>query len=55
MASTHVNMPVSRVMKKVTMVVHVTGVRTWRVRLWLGTQLMRLAALTMGCGFEVKK
>jgi len=32
----------------------VTGIKTWKVRIWLGTQMMKLAALTMGCNIEVK-
>jgi hypothetical protein len=54
MADTSVNIPVSRVMHKITMQVNVTGMKTWRVRMWLGVQTMKLAALIMGCNIEVK-
>lgn len=54
MADTSVNVPVSRVMHKITMQVNVTGMHTWRVRMWLGIQTLKLAALIMGCAIEVK-
>lgn len=46
-------LPMSHVMKRTTLVVTLTGIRTWKVRLWLATHLMKLAARTLGCGFRV--
>jgi hypothetical protein len=37
-------------MRQVTLVVNVTGIRTWKLRLWLGLRLFRLAAFVAGCG-----
>lgn len=48
-----VNVPVQSVMRNITLHVNVTGVQTWRVRMWLGLQFIKLAAFTMGCGIEV--
>jgi len=47
------NIPVSSVMRNVTMHVTVSGVRTLRVRLWLAVWILRLAALVAGCGIRV--
>jgi hypothetical protein len=44
--------PIAAVTKDITMHVEVTGVRVWRVRLWLWIQLLRLAALVAGVGIQ---
>lgn len=44
--------PAGHAMRHVTIRVDVTGVRTWRVRLWLGGLVLRLAARVMGCGIR---
>ncbi len=44
--------PVAHAMRTMTLRVDVTGVRTWRVRLWLGGLLLQLAARVMGCGIR---
>lgn len=48
-----VRVPAASVMRDVTMTVEVTGLTVWRLRLWLGLQLMRLAARVIGCGIRV--
>lgn len=50
-----VNVPIAPLFRKATIVVNVTGVRTWRLRLWCGLQLFKLASLVMGCGVEVQR
>jgi hypothetical protein len=42
-------------MRNVTLVVNVTGVRTWKVRLWCAMHLLRLAAHVAGCGLRIEK
>jgi len=41
------------VTKNITMHVDVTGVRAWKIRVWVGRQLIRLAALVMNCNVVV--
>ena len=52
MASTHVKIPIGPLMRRATICVDVTGVRTWRLRLWVGMRLIALAAIVMGCGIR---
>lgn len=53
MASADMNVPMSDVMKQCTVNVRLTGVRVWRVRLWIGCKLIKLASLVMGCGIRM--
>lgn len=53
MASTHASVSMGSVMRNVTMKVRVTGVHTFRIRLWMGGLLIRLGAVVMGCGIQV--
>lgn len=46
-----ISMP--RAMKQVTLHMVVTGKRRTRVRLWLGSRLLRLARAIIGCGVEI--
>jgi len=46
-----ISMP--KVMKQVTLHMVVTGMGRTQVRLWLGTQLLRLAGVVIGCGVEI--
>ena len=48
-----VNVPVQSVMRNITLHVNVTGIQLWRLRMWLGIQCLKLAALVMGCGMEI--
>jgi hypothetical protein len=50
MADLNARLPMSSVMKDVVLHVDMTGVTTWRIRVWLGTKLIVLAARVMGCG-----
>ena len=43
----------ARVMKETTINVRVTGMPALRVRLWLGTQLLKLAGAVIGCILDV--
>jgi len=52
---TTINYPSSRAVCNLTLRVNVTGVRVWRVRLWLGLRLIKLATMVIGCGFEVDR
>ena len=49
----HVRVPMRSVTEHITMHVNVTGVRTWKIRVWVGTQLIRLAAFVMNCNVVV--
>lgn len=44
--------PVQPLIRHITLRVDVTGLRIWRARLWLGVQIIRLAALVMGTGIR---
>jgi hypothetical protein len=55
MADFEVRLPAAKVMRDVTMNVTVTGVSTWRIRLWLGGLLIRFAALVMGCNISMDR
>lgn len=48
-----VNVPMSEVMSGLTLNVRITGMKITKARLWLGEQLLKLAALVMGCGIEI--
>ena len=52
MARLHYTYPAAHAMRKISLIVDVTGVRTWRLRLWLGGLLLQCAALVMGCGIR---
>lgn len=41
--------PMSRLVRDLTVTVHIDGVKVWRTRLWLGTQVLKFAAFVMGC------
>lgn len=53
MATHDMNIPASSLNKHITMTVRVTGMRVWRVRWWLASHLMALAARVAGCGLTV--
>lgn len=40
----------SDLLKSVTLTVKITGLRSFRVRVWLGVQLLKLAARIIGVG-----
>ena len=45
---------VSEALKEITIEVKIVGFRSWRVRLWIGTQLLQLAAWVIGCGIDIE-
>ena len=54
MATTHVKVPMGKIMSQVTMNVDLTGMKVFRVRMWIGRQLLKLVALAMGCKIQVE-
>ena len=48
-----VDIPMSKAMREVTLDLRITGTRVARVRMWLGCQIMRLAAFAIGCNVEI--
>lgn len=52
MADAVINM--AKVISSVTINVRVTGMAMAKARLWAGAQVMKLAALIMGCGIELE-
>lgn len=53
MAKTDVTIPIQPLIDNVTMTVNVSGVRAAQVQLWIGLQLIRLAARVIGCRIDV--
>lgn len=47
-----VSVPMSAAMASLTINVRITGMKVARARLWLGTRVMMLAAVVIGCGIE---
>ena len=54
MAELKVTYPISKAMRDVLMTVEITGLPTFRFRVWLAGWLMRGIARILGCGIEVK-
>ncbi len=52
MASVDANVSMPKIMRSVTLRVNLRGVKSWRLRLWVGTRLLKLAALVIGCGIR---
>ncbi len=52
MACGNVTIPVSRVLRDITVTVKLTGVQRLKTRLWVGRQLIKLAAVIMGLGIQ---
>ncbi len=46
--------PASEIANSLRLTVTITGVRRFRFRIWIGAQLIQLAALAIGCGIEIK-
>ena len=49
-----VNVPIQPLMRNVTLVVNVTGVRTWKVRMWCAMRLFKLAVRIAGCNLRIE-
>ena len=47
------NIPISHITKDLTVHVRVTGMNVWRMRWWVASRLMFLAAAIAGCGIEL--
>lgn len=47
-------LPMSDVTRDLTLEIHVSGVKTWRARLWLGAAIMRFATWVIGCKCDVE-
>lgn len=50
-----IDVPLSSVMKNMTLHVNITEVRSNKLRIWLGVKLIYVAALVMGTGFRVER
>lgn len=49
-----VRVPAAKAMQSLTIKVRVTGLRRFKLRLWLGTQLLKLAAWVIGANIEIE-
>jgi hypothetical protein len=49
-----VHVPADGLMGSLTMHVYVDGLKMLGARIWLGQQILKLAALVMGCGLRVE-
>lgn len=47
------DIPVSSLMSNITMHVHITGMSTFKARIWIAQRLIGLAGRVLGCGVEV--
>ena len=45
---------VSDALREITLEVKIVGFRSWRIRLWIGTRLLQLAAWVIGCGIKIE-
>ena len=54
MADLNARVPMTRITRDITMNIEVTGVRVWRVRMWLAVKIMRLAAWVAGVGIKIE-
>ncbi len=50
-----VNFNIADLTPSLTLKIEITGVRKYRIRLWVGCQLIKLAAHIMRMGIEIKK
>ncbi len=51
----HVELDTKQLANKVTVSVKLKNINQWRVRIWIGTRLMRLAALIMWVDIEIEE
>lgn len=51
MAAATVHLP--ELMQRVTLSVRITGKRRLAARLWIGSRILRLACVVMGCNAEI--
>lgn len=50
-----VNVRAASILRDVTLHVKLKGLRVLRMRIWLGTKLVMLAALVMGCNIDIEQ
>lgn len=50
----NVTLPISEAAKRTTFKVRLTGVRTFKLRFWIGMRLIKLGVRVIGCGIEIK-
>ena len=46
------SIPVNKITKDLVMTIKITGMGRWKCRLWMGRQLIKLAALLMEVGIK---
>jgi hypothetical protein len=51
--TSEITVPIQNVTKDLTVTVRVTGMAVWRVRWWVASKLMLLAARIAGCGIKL--
>jgi hypothetical protein len=49
-----VRFPVAKALQSMTLQVRVTGLRRFRIRVWLGIRLLKLAAWVIGTGINIE-
>jgi hypothetical protein len=48
------DIPMRDIVKGLTVTVRITGTRVFKFRMWLGSKLLRLAAIVIGIGCDVE-
>lgn len=51
----NMKIPAPDLMDGLKLTVTITDVNALRIRIWIGSQFIRLAALVIGCGLEIKE
>lgn len=49
-----IDFPMSAAMQQLTLEVEFTGVTAFKIRVWLATRLIKLAAIVLSCKVEIK-
>jgi hypothetical protein len=49
-----IDLPMSEAVRSLTLQIRVTGCKVAAVRMWLGRQVLKLAAFVIGCGIEIE-
>jgi hypothetical protein len=53
MAEDVLTLKMSKLSKELKLNIRLKGVKTFRLRLWFGRQLLKLSAMVIGCGIEI--
>jgi hypothetical protein len=48
------SLKMSKVAKELILKIRLKGIKTFKTRLWLGRQLLKLSAMVIGCGIEIE-